>query len=263
MVGVASGYQNVYLASVLQRIAVAYFFAALIFCFLQARSMVGLCVSLLIGYWALMTFVPVPGIGAPDLNVPGKNLAHYLDGLCLPGRKFEGTLLSTMAAVANCQLGVFAGLLLKSQTLNQDQKLDLLLTGGVSCLTAGFAWAQFFPVIKLLWTSSYVLVAGGFSSVLLGVIYYLIEMRGFRRWAQPFVWLGINAITIYVVANIINLRALAGRFVGGDIKLALGNYSDLVLAGASLGFVFWLAKFLHRRKIFLRQSRRTNQPGEK
>ena len=116
MGGVANGFKNVYLAGVLHRIAVAYFFAALIFCFFRVRTMVVICLALLVGYWALMTFVPVPGIGAPSLAGPGKNLAHYIDELYLPGRKFEGTLLSTMAAVANCLLGVFAGLLLKNET---------------------------------------------------------------------------------------------------------------------------------------------------
>ncbi len=84
MGGVANGFKNIYFAGVLHRIAVAYFFAALIFCFLQPHNIIALCVGLLVGYWALMTFVPVPGIGAPDLSVPGKNLAHYIDELTCP-----------------------------------------------------------------------------------------------------------------------------------------------------------------------------------
>ena len=88
--------------------------------------------------------------------------------------------------------------------------------------------------------------------MLLAIFYYVIEMRGCQRWAQPFVWLGMNAITIYIVANIVNFRGLAGRFVGGDIKLHLGNYSDLVLSVVSLALIFWLVHFLYRRKVFLR-----------
>src|SRR5437870_12148477 len=95
--------------------------------------MVALCVGLLVGYWALMTFVPIPGIGAPSLAEPGRNLAHYIDELYLPGRKFEGTLLSTMAAVANCLLGVFVGLLLKARNFPGQKKVYWLLAGrGVS-----------------------------------------------------------------------------------------------------------------------------------
>src|ERR1041385_7504903 len=252
MGGVANGFENVYFAGVLHRIAVAYFFAALIFCFLQPRNMVALCVGLLIGYWALMTFIPVPGIGAPDLSGPGKNFAHYLDDLFLPGKKFEGTLLSTTAAVANCLLGAFADLLLKKESLSQQQKFLLLLTGGIVLLALGLAWSPFFPIIKLLWTSSYVLVSCGLGAMLFALFYFLIEIRNARRWAQPFVWLGMNAITIYLVAGVVNFHRLSGRFVGGDIANFFGRFADFVLALATLGIGFWFVNFLYRRKIFLR-----------
>jgi predicted acyltransferase len=252
MGGVANGFKNVYLAGVLHRIAVAYFFAALIFCFFRLRVMVGICLALLVGYWALMTFVPVPGVGAPSLAGPGKNLAHYLDELYLPGQKFEGTLLSTMPAVANCLLGVFAGLLLKNDKVPGQRKVYWLLGSGAGSLALGFAWAQEFPVIKLLWTSTYVLVACGYSAILLGTFYQVVELWQWRKWAQPFVWIGMNAITIYLVANMVNFRRLAGRFVGGDIKLWLGPYSDVVTSLVSLALVFWLVNFLYRRKVFLR-----------
>jgi predicted acyltransferase len=252
MGGVANGFKNVYLAGVLHRIAVAYFFAALIFCFFRTRAMVLICLALLVGYWALITFVPVPGIGAPSLAGPGKNLAHYFDELYLPGQKFEGTLLSTMPAVANCLLGVFAGLLLKNDAIAGQRKVHWLLGSGVASLALGFAWAQELPIIKLLWTPTYVLVACGYSAILLGLFYQIIELWQFRKWAQPFVWIGMNAITIYLVANVVNFRRLAGRFVGGDIQILLGNYGDLVTSLVSLALVFWLVNFLYRRKVFLR-----------
>ena len=252
MGGVAHGFQNVYFAGVLHRIAVAYFFAALIFCLCRLRVMVILCVGLLVGYWALMTLVPVSGIGAPSLAEPGKNLAHYLDQLYLPGQKFEGTLLSTMAAVANCLLGVFAGLLLRNNAIDGQRKVYWLLGTGAASLALGFAWGQAFPIIKLLWTSSYVLVACGCSAILLGIFYQIVELWQLRRWALPFVWIGMNAITIYLVAGLVNFHRLAARFVGGDIKAALGRYSDLVSALVTLALVFWVVNFLYRRKVFLR-----------
>ena len=252
MGGVANGFKNVYLAGVLYRIAGAYFFAALIFCFFRVRGMVGICVALLAGYWALMTFVPVPGVGVPSLAGPGKNLAHYLDDLYLPGQKFEGTLLSTLPAVANCLLGVFAGLLLQSEKAPPQRKVYWLLGSGVASLALGLAWAREFPIIKLLWTSTYVLVACGYSAILLGIFYQIIEVWQFRKWAQPFIWIGMNAITIYLVANLVSFRRLAGRFVGGDIRLLFGPYSDLLTSLVSLALVFWLVNFLYRRRVFLR-----------
>ena len=175
MGGVANGFANVYFAGVLHRIAVAYFFAALLFCFFRTRTLVWICAAFLLGYWALMTCVPVPGIGVPSLAGPGRNLGHYLDDQFLPGQKFEGTLLSTMPAVANCLLGIFAGLLLKSNRVAGQRKVFWLLVGGGISLLLGFLWAQEFPIIKLLWTSSYVLVACGYGALLLAAFYQVIE----------------------------------------------------------------------------------------
>ncbi len=252
MGGVANGFKNVYLAGVLHRIAVAYFFAALIFCFFRTRAVVLICMALLAGYWTLMTFVPVPGIGALSLAGPGQNLAHYLDELYLPGQKFEGTLLSTLPAVANCLLGVFAGLLLQNDAVAAQRKVYWLLGGGVVSLVLGLAWALEFPIIKLLWTPTYVLVACGYSAILLGIFYQIVELWQFRKWARLLVWIGMNAITIYLVASVVNFRRLATRFVGGDITTLLGNYSDLVTSLVALALVFWLVNFLYRRKVFLR-----------
>ncbi len=252
MGGVAQGFKNVYLAGVLQRIAVAYFFAALLFCFIRPRALAVICVVLLLGYWALMTFVPVPGLGAPSLAGPGQNLAHYLDQRYLPGQRFEGTLLSTLAAVANCLLGVFAGLLLQNEKVPGQRKVYWLLGSGALSLALGFAWAREFPIIKLLWTSTYVLVACGYSAILLAVFYQIVELWRFRKWAQPFVWIGMNAITIYLVASAVNFHRLASRFVGGDIAIMLGRYSDLVASLVTLLCVFWVVNFLYGRKVFLR-----------
>ncbi len=252
MGGVANGFSNVYLAGVLHRIAVAYFFAALIFCFCRIRVMIGICVGLLIGYWVLMIFVPVPGLDQPSLAKPGLNLAHYIDVRYLPGRKFEGTLLSTMPAVANCLLGVFAGLLLRNPHIAARQKVRWLLGCGSLSLGVGFLWAETFPIIKLLWTSSYVLVACGYSAILLGMFFQVIEIWNYKKWAQPFVWIGMNALTIYLVANVVNFRGLALRFVGGDVKYFLGPYGQAVQALVAISLALAVVYFLHRRKIFLR-----------
>ncbi|SRR6266481_4610683 len=252
MGGIANGFKNVYFAGVLHRIAVAYFFTGLIFCFFRPRAMILFCLSLLIGYCILMTIVPVPGSRAPSLAEPGNNLAHYIDDLYLPGRRFEGTLLSTMAAVGNCLLGVFAGLLLKNNAIPNQKKVYWLLASGALSLALGFAWSRQFPIIKLLWTSTYVLVACGYSAILLAIFFQVIEIWNFRGWAQPFVWLGMNAITIYILANIVNFHRLALRFVGGDIRVLLGNFAELAQAIIATAFAFCVVHFLYRRKVFLR-----------
>ena len=251
MGGVANGWANVYLAGVLHRIAVAYFFAGLLFCFLRPRTLAIVAAALLVGYWALLTFVPVPGIGRASYE-QGMNLAHYIDQRWLPGRKFEGTLLSTMPAVANCLLGIFAGLLLKDARWSDTRRVQILFAGGAVSLGFGLLWALQFPIIKLLWTSTYVLVACGISAVLLAIFHLFTDVLGWRTWARPFVWIGMNAITIYLVTNIVNFRKLADRFVGGDVAIAMGRYGELLRSIVALGLVLTLAWYVHRRRIFLR-----------
>jgi predicted acyltransferase len=251
MGGVANGFANVYFAGVLHRIAVAYFFAAILFCFFRPRTLAIIAAALLIGYWALLTFVPVPGVGAASYE-QGRNLAHYIDYHFLPGRKFEGTILSTMPAVANCLLGIFAGLLLKDARWSDARRAQILFAAGAVSLGIGLLWSMQFPIIKLLWTSTYVLVACGISAMLLAMFHLLIHVLRWRAWATPFVWIGMNAITIYLIGNIVNFRNLANRFVGGDVAIALDKYAELTRSVVALGLALTLVWYLHRRRIFLR-----------
>jgi predicted acyltransferase len=254
MGGVSYGFHEIYMAGVLHRIAVCYFFTALIFCFCNRRSMLLICFLLLVGYWALMAYVPVPGFGEPSFE-KGKNLAHYLDQY-LPGKKFEGTLLSTMSAVANCLLGVFAGLFVKSRKISDDAKPLFLIGAGIISLYLGFAWGEYFPIVKVLWTSSYTLVAAGYSAILLGIFFQIIDVWKFQKWAQPFVWIGMNAITIYLVSALVGFRKVADRFVGGSVKNFfnehLSNSGDFVQAAVAMLIMFAVVRFLYKRKIFLR-----------
>jgi len=107
-------------------------------------------------------------------------------------------------------------------------------------------------VIKKIWTSSYVLVAGGYGCIFLGVFYQVIELWKFQKWAQPFVWIGVNPITIYLAHNIIDFPRLAERLVGGPVRLAAGVYSDLIVTIVVMVMSFLLAYFLYKRKIFIR-----------
>ena len=242
-----------YLAGVLQRIAVAYFFAALMFCFLGTRALVCVCLTLLIGYWALMTQTPVPGFGPPNLDEPGKNLAHYLDQRYLPGRKFEGTLLSTMAAVANCLMGILAGLLLKNDRVPAQRKVGMARGNWRAEPACRLRLERRnFPIIKLLWTSSYVLVSCGYAALLLAVFYQVIEIWKRRAWSQPFVWIGMNALPVYIIAGVVNFHRLAERLVGGDVKVFLGRFGGLASSMTAVALALWLANFLYRKRIFLR-----------
>ena len=259
--GISQHWSDIRLLGVLQRIALCYLFASLLFLNLRARGIVVALVALLVGYWALMTFVPVPGIGAGSF-APDANLATWIDAHYLPGRLLDVTrdpegLLSTLPAIGTCLLGVLAGLLLIDERL-QPQQISLILIGaGILLVAAGYLWGLQFPIIKVIWTSSFVLVAGGYSLMLLGASHQIIDVWGFRRWATPFVWLGANAITLYFIDEVLGFEPFARRFVGGDIAAFLdraitpgtGNFTVRALG---LVFAIALAGFLYRRKIFLR-----------
>ena len=125
--------------------------------------------------------------------------------------------MSTLPAIASCLLGIFAGLLLRDPARTERRKAALLAGTGVALIILGYAWGLQFPVIKKIWTSSYVLVAGGWSMLLLATFYMVIDGWKVRAWATPFVWLGTNAITIYLISNVTDFGKLSARFAGGDV----------------------------------------------
>ncbi|MEO8427840.1 MAG: heparan-alpha-glucosaminide N-acetyltransferase domain-containing protein [Verrucomicrobiota bacterium] len=283
--GIAGGIEQVRLLGVLQRIALCYLFASLIFCTMKPRAMVACCASLLLGYWALMALVPIRDInieknsitqlmaqtGTTDADAlffsttnrvagrfdEGLNLANHLDFQYLPYRKWDGNydpegLLSTLPAIATCLLGVFSGLLLRNGAVPNQKKVIYLIASGMASVLVGFLWGAKFPVIKKIWSSSYVLVAGGYGCIFLGVFYQVIELWKFQRWAQPFVWIGVNPIAIYLAHNLIDFPRLAERLVGGPVRAAAGVYSNLIVTIVVMSMSFLLAYFLYKRKIFIR-----------
>ena len=259
--GVAKGWSEIRLGGVLQRIALCYLFASLLFLNVSLRGMVASFAALLIGYWALMTFVPVPGIGAGSF-AQGANLANWIDAHYLPGRKWEGSwdpegILTTLPAIGTCLLGVFAGLLLKNPKLEARQKSLWLIYAGVALLAAGLLWSLQFPINKYLWTSSFVLVAGGFAAILLGAFHEIIDVRGYRAWASAFMWVGASAIVLYVFNVIFGFHVIAQRLVGGDVerladRLVSPGAGRFLVTLVALLIALAAARFLYRRKIFLR-----------
>ncbi|MBN1421463.1 MAG: DUF1624 domain-containing protein [Planctomycetes bacterium] len=254
--GFSKAWPDIRLLGVLQRIAICYLAAGILFCHLRARGLAIACAAILIAYWLLMTFVPVPGIGAGSF-APERNLANYLDAKYLPGFKWDGTwdpegLLSTIPAVGTCLLGVLAGMLVRAASVSNARKVLILIAGGGAAVGLGFLWGLQFPVVKKIWTSSYVLVAGGYSAIALGIFYLVIDVWRIRAWARPFIWVGANPITIYMLDGILDYERFARLFAGGDIHRLCGRYGDVVLWSVALGSAIAIAAFLHRRKIFLR-----------
>lgn len=259
--GISGHWNDIRYLGVLQRIAICYLFASILFLNFDLRGLLSVFAALLVGYWALMTFVPVPGVGSVNY-APDTNLANWIDTHYLPGRLWDRTrdpegLLSTLPAVATCLLGVFAGMLLKTKRFAAQDKSLLLIGAGVVAAASGYLWSMQFPLIKQLWTSSFVLVAGGYGLMLLGVWHQIIDVWEFRRWPAIFVWIGANAITLYFINNVMSFERFATRFVGGDFgamvdRLITPGTGPLLAHMLGLAFAVALAGFFYRRKIFLR-----------
>lgn len=278
--GIHDGLQHIRILGVLQRLALCYCGAGLAFVWLASENqaavslspsrgervgvrgakLIVLTASLLVGYWAMLTFIPVPGFGAGDF-AEGHNLTNWLDKMYLPLRKWDGDhdpegMLSTLPAIASSLLGVLAGLLLKNPSVAPARKVRLLIAWGCAGVVAALLWHLQFPIIKKIWTSSFVLFTAGLSSLLLALFYYVIDTKNHRDWCRPFIWIGMNSITIYLIVRIVNLGHIANCFVGGEIHSGIENMhsglGDLVTALLALCFSFLICRFLFQRKIFLR-----------
>lgn len=194
---------------VLQRIAIVYGICAVIFLKTQWKTQLWIGIGLLLFYWILMTLVPVPGGFPPNLE-PDTNLGAWLDRTIFTSNHLwsqsktwdpEG-LLSTLPAVVTGIIGMLTGQWLKTQR-NDYEKLTGLLAVGTCLLALGLAWNPLFPINKKLWTSSYVLYVGGLALLFLGVVYWLVDVLGYKRWTKPFVVYGTNALAAYVFSGLI------------------------------------------------------------
>jgi predicted acyltransferase len=203
---------------VLQRIGAVYLITAWIYLGFGPAARRVLAVVLLIGYWALLELVPVPGFGAGVLT-PDGSLAAYVDRLLLSGHLWQGTwdpegLLSTIPAIGTCLLGTFAGERLVEDRPMTERTVRLFLMGAV-LLVLGLVWNTWFPINKNLWTSSYALFTAGIACQALAVCYWTIDIRGREAWARPFYIFGTNALLAFVfsglLARMLNLWHVAGR----------------------------------------------------
>ena len=204
---------------VLQRIAVCYLVAALLFLTTSWRTQAITTAALLLGYWGAMMLVPVPGYGRGDLEPEG-NLAAWLDRALLGPHVLRLTrvydpegILSTLSAVATTLLGVLTGRWLKSDRAPVVITAGMVLAGVVGGVL-GVVWDTVFPVNKALWTSSYVLLTAGLALLVFAACYAAIELRGWRRWATPFVVLGVNALLLFFLSTLV-ARVLTLIEVGG------------------------------------------------
>ena len=254
-------FSNLRCASVLARIGIAWAIAAILTIHFKLKARIIIASVILVGYGLLSKFVAAPDMpGSDPLSMDGC-LVGYIDRLFLPGRLLynngnfdpEG-LLSALPAVVTALLGVFTGELIQvsDKKLSGNQKTLWMLAGALVLALVAWAFHGVLPINKMLWSSTFVCAVGAYSLLLMALFYYVIDVRGWKKWAFIFQVVGMNSITIYMAQRIINFNGISKFFFGGIANLCPEAWGNVVM---SVGFVTvaWLfLYFLYRQKIFLK-----------
>jgi len=258
---------------VLQRIALCYLVAGLFYLWRRdAASKVVAVLVLLVGYWILMRYVPVPGAGVPTKEIPlldpNQNWVAWLDRKLLSGRLYEGVrdpegLLSTFPAIGTALLGVLAGIWLRQKKTRRQITAGFLAVA-VVFIALGEFWNLSFPINKKLWTSSYVLFTAGCSLLLIGILYWLMDVKGWRKpLTQPWMVFGTNAIFAYMLSELLNSTLWAVHVHGNEMlwtaiyRPCFSHIHPVGVGSLLYSIVFtavcWLLTYpLWKRRIFLR-----------
>lgn len=250
-------FENLRIASVLGRIGLAWSIAAVLYLNFGVKTRAAIAVAVLVGYGALSALVAAPdAAGAGALTFEG-NLAGYIDRQLLPGKLIYGTfdpegLLSTVPAVVTAMLGMFTGEFVKRGGMPGGRKALWMAAAAAILLAAGLAFSGVLPVNKKLWSSTFVCVVGAYSLGMFALFYYLIDVRGWRRWTLFFRVVGLNSITIYLAQRIVGFGRISDFFLGG-IASKCPEAVAAVISSAGYVAVCWLfLYFLYRKNVFLK-----------
>jgi predicted acyltransferase len=253
------------IAGVLQRIAIVFLVCSVLFLNTRWKTQVYIALGLLVFYWIMMTIVPTPGYEKAMLE-PGVNFAAWIDSYLLPGKMWQGTwdpegIFSTLPAITTGISGMLAGRIIVSN-LNQDKKIIWLFTAGFIASVAGYLWSLNFPVNKNLWTSSYVMVTSGFAAIALAASIFVVDVLERKNIARVGIIFGANAITIYVLSNVLAIlfygTSISGNTLNQHFLNLFTNAGWSLKLGSFLYALFYIiinfipALILYRRKIYIK-----------
>ena len=250
------------LLGVLQRIAICYLIASFLFLYTTVRAQLATIVVLFAAYWAMMSFVGVPGYGAGHLDVAG-NFAHYVDRIVLGTHNYVSTktwdpegVVSTLPAIGTTLLGMMAGQILRRESPLSSRRNLLLLTG-ISLIAVGWLWNSVLPINKKLWTDSFATFMAGLDFVVLATFIWIVDERHNSRYFKPFLITGMNAIAVYLasefLAEILDATGLHERIyerVFAPVASPLN--ASLLWALSFTALMYVLAWFMYRRRWFVR-----------
>ena len=251
-----NGFADMRAASVLGQIGIAYFFSALIVIYTQKiRTRIFWLGGILIGIAILQLMVPVPGFGAGVLTPEG-SINAWIDQHFLPGRLNDGSfdpegLLCIVSATSITLLGTFAGNILRNNKFAPEKKSLLLLISGTVLVLVAVGLSPFYPIIKKIWTVPFNILTAGVSFILISLFYYIIDVQGYKKWTFFFRVIGLNSITIYLGARIIDFRHMS-EFLLGWLANPMEAFGPVIIV-VGLIIAEWLfLYYLYKNKIFLR-----------
>lgn len=237
--------------SVLHGIAAGYLIATIVTLKFRARGQAIVTAIFLMTYWILLLSIPVPGVGRGVLTPTG-NAAAYVDTL-LQGRFHYGEntwFLSYLGFASSVLLGVLAGELLLSAR-SEKFKCAMLFAYGAGLLGLGLVWSLWLPVIKLLWTSSFVLIAGGLSCLMMAVFYLVVDVMGYTKWVFPFSVIGMNALAVYMATELFDFRQIGNIFVG-HLLTRVGTWNEALASSVSVAIIWLLLYWMYRTRTFIK-----------
>jgi predicted acyltransferase len=269
--------ETIRIPGVLQRIAICYLISSIIFLYTSKRGQIITILFLFISYWLMMFYIPIPEFGA-GLFEKGKNFASYIDSLILTGHMWSATktwdpegLISTLPAIATTMMGLLTGEYLHKSEHSKVEKSAWMFTAGAALLILGAFLDMWMPINKNIWTVSYTIFMGGWALCIFGIFYFLIDAKGIKKWANPFVVYGMNAIFVFVLSGIVAKTIGMWKFY---VQLSDGTYANvsiknlimqnifepyfspinasLAFAISFIAFMYFIVWFMYRKKIFIK-----------
>lgn len=250
-------YQHLRIPGVLQRIAVCYLIASVIYLYCSLPARIAWLIAFLSIYWLLMTLYPVPGFGPGVLTKEG-NFARYIDGLVLTGHMWSQTqtwdpegIVSTLPAIGTALFGTLAGTLLRTKPISW------LFVSAIALIVAGEIMNIWMPINKNIWTSTFAVFMAGMATLVFTLFYWIIDVKNYRRWAEPLTIFGMNAIAAYILSGMLD-RLLELNHTGATLyqnvfaPIAAPKNASLLYAVANVLVVFGICYTLYRRRWFLR-----------
>lgn len=251
----SNGFEHPRFASVLGQIGVAYMCTALITIYTRTlKQRLYWLGGILSGIAIVQLLIPVPGIGAGVLTPEGC-INGYIDRALLPGRLYGGTfdpegLLCVVSAITVTLMGSVAGHFLREKTTSDNQKIKTLSVIGASSIVVALVLSTFYPIIKACWTSSFNLLTGGIGFLLMTLFYWIIDVKGWKKWSFFFRVIGMNSIFIYLLYDMANPAGISKSLFGWTVLW--GEFGQIVNVVGTIMMVWFLLYYMYKKNIFLR-----------